>query len=107
MTEAQSIVEDFVFAYKEWLDNGAPEGQPFMRGDDLEQNMYHVAKDALGDVPVLMEAREAIRALYQQFGLDKFFPFNNDVLTWLDEVVNDKYHTNKEMLKWVSQITSD
>lgn len=39
MTTPEEIVEDFIFSYKGWLDDGSPEGKPFMRGDDLEQNM--------------------------------------------------------------------
>lgn len=111
----QNIVEDFIFSYKHWLDAKAPEGKPFSRSDDLEQNMVDVLNTALGKDHELIEpSKKLLKDLFRSHGLDPHFPFHQDskksinvyIHDWLADVLGDTYHTNKRMLTWIGKITS-
>lgn len=111
----QDIVEDFIFSYKHWLDAKAPEGKPFSRGDDLEQNMTVDLNTALGKGHELIEpSKLLLRDLFRSHGLDPHFPFHQDpkksiniyIHDWLVDVLGDDFHTNKRMLTWIGKITS-
>jgi hypothetical protein len=107
MTEAQTTVEDFIYAYKDWLDAGAPQDQPFSRSDDLEQNLRMEMNKVMKGNPFVEECCTTLRNFYKSTGLnDPYFPFNSNSLEWMDEVINDKYHLNKRMITWITNITS-
>ena len=115
MTEAQTTVEDFIYAYKDWLDAGAPQDQPFSRSDDLEQNLRMEMNKVMKGNPFVEECCMTLQQCFVSSGLDKHFPFNcppsqtkqeTGVLVWIDELINDRFHLNKEMVKWITNITS-
>ena len=111
----QDIVEDFIFTYKHWLDSGAPDGKPFTRCDDLEQNMTDALNTTLGkDHDLIEPSKKLLKNLFRSHGLDPHFPFHQDpkksinvyIHDWLADVLGDTYHTNKRMLSWIGKITS-
>lgn len=94
-------LKEFYRAYKEWLDSGAPNYQPFERHVGLCSNITKFCEKKDLDVSVYMDIyREMIRQ-FRQAGLSGGFPFG--VLEYHREHSNGTQHLNTARIKWVEE----
>lgn len=92
---------EFYKAYSDWVDYGAPEGEPFSRRIGLCGSLclYLTSKCCICQVRDM-----ALRLMKSQFikaGLSRDYPFNNADNSYRMESINGTIHTNKNRVAWV------
>ena len=96
-------LSEFYKAYSDWIDSGAPEGEPFSRRGGLCGSIFLYA--AMNGYPV--SERSALllvmRVQFIKAGLDRNYPFNNKDNPYDEETINGLIHTNNERVTWVKK----
>lgn len=90
--QAESILRNFYSAYGEWIDSGAPDGNPFMRGAGLCANLFDY---------VTSLALEGLHAEFVAAGLGEKLPFNASEAEFKSESGRGECHTNPARVAWV------
>lgn len=94
---------EFYEAYSDWIDDGAPEGEPFSRRVGLCGSvcLYLKSKGCNfreREVALLLMRKQFIKA-----GLSRDYPFNNADNSYYLESIDGAIHTNKNRMAWVKR----
>lgn len=92
----------FYIAYRDWLDAGAPNYEPFARHDGLCSNigrLYKVEKP--GDTTLRRRLRDELSAQFRAARLDSTFPFGERSYHMRHD--KDSQHLHKPRVKWVRE----
>lgn len=92
----------FYRAYRDWLDAGAPEFEPFARFDGLCCNisrLYRLEKP--GDMELRKRLRDELGAQFRAAGLSDTFPFGERSYYLRHD--KDSQHLHKPRVKWVRE----
>ena len=96
-------LSDFYKAYSDWIDAGAPEGEPFSRRVGLCASMcLHLKWKGCNP----REREVALFLMKSQFikaGLSRDYPFNNAENSYYEEGINGTMHTNSDRIAWVKK----
>lgn len=87
-------LREFYQAYADWVDAGAPDGNPFRREWGLCTNLYFFG---YCDDDLLYEMSKQFEAA----GLDPELPFNKDWDDYAREYKEDGSHLNAVRIQWV------
>lgn len=92
---------DFYKAYSDWIDAGAPEGEPFSRRSGLCGSLCSYLTSKGCRFPVRDMALQLMKSQFIKAGLSRDYPFNNADNSYCLESINGEIHTNKNRLAWV------
>lgn len=94
---------EFYEAYSDWIDAGAPEGEPFSRRIGLCGSLclYLTSKGCI--CPVRDMALQLMKSQFIKAGLSRDYPFNNADNSYYMESINGTIHTNKNRVAWVKK----
>jgi hypothetical protein len=96
------LLTQFYRAYVAWIDDGAPEGIVFTRGNGLCSNLIRFIR---GVTDSLCTRRMVGNEMYGQFrtafaAKDWGFPFNDNDSTYWTESGIYQCHLNQDRIKW-------
>lgn len=94
----EKTLKGYYQAYADWLDNGAPEFEPFNRGLGLCHNVDFYCGDEY--LQFVGDLREEQDALFEDAELDEIYPFGGRE-TFYEEMETDTSYLNKERVAWV------
>ena len=95
--------EELTALYKEylkWLEQGAPDKEPFFRDAGLCHNLIIRAFIVDGNEAAMRVSVELRSQLYAAFA-SPTYPFNADSRDYLNEANSKKCHLNPKRIKWV------
>lgn len=94
----------FYRAYLAWLEAGAPEGMPFLRGLGLCSSVPDVVTRAYS-----YDVRQEMKRQFREAGLNSTLPFNShpgateDLPNYGDECNSGACHLNPKRIAWVRE----
>ena len=91
---------DFYLDYKQWLDMGAPSGNPFWRHCGLCNNLS-VWVHGVG-LKLSAPLRREMEAQFTDAGLSYMYPFNDKGTDYTDECNSAQVHLNDRRNQWVN-----
>lgn len=103
MLEQSPTLTEFYRAYRDWLDNGAPEQHPiFCRGDGLCLNCS-IWMDQTGNNASCIDTEMV--AQFRAAKLNGWLPFNTgeNTISYMYETRNYLCHLNPKRIRWVRE----
>jgi hypothetical protein len=102
------LMKQFLTAYIAWVESGAPvagdyglKSKNFSRDYGLCSNLYFWSNQAnLGDWYYNRVGME-LQDMLKYDGLSQSYPFNEDMIHYIQEGTKHKAHTNEKRLAWV------
>ena len=94
---------EFYEAYSDWIDAGAPEGEPFSRRVGLCGSLCLYLTSKCCEFPVRDMALQLMKSQFIKAGLNRDYTFNNAEKSYYVECVNGTIHTNKNRITWVKR----
>lgn len=94
---------DFYKAYSDWIDSGAPEGEPFSRRSGLCVALCSYLASKGCKFQVRDMALQLMKSQFIKAGLSRDYPFNNAYNSYYVESINGAIHTNKNRIAWVKE----
>ena len=91
----------FYKAYADWLDDGAPDDEPFSRNDGLCCNLKKVFLFGC-DLPTIFRLNCEMRNQFGNTKLNRQFPFGGE-RKYLRENLRGTMHLNPLRVKWVRE----
>lgn len=88
-------LKSFYLAYNAWLEEGAPEGQPFSRETGLCSNLEQFDVSLLAELQTQFSAGNFVREI---------FPFNPVAGSYDAEYKAGLCHLNPERIAWVKEM---
>lgn len=94
---------EFYRAYSDWIDDGAPESEPFSRRVGLCGSLCSYLASKGCRFPVRDMALQLMKSQFIKAGLSRDYPFNNADNSYCLESINGEIHTNKNRIAWVKR----
>lgn len=94
---------EFYEAYSDWIDYGAPEGEPFSRRVGLCGSLCSYLASKGCKFPARDMALQLMKSQFIKAGLSRDYPFNNADNSYRMESINVTIHTNKNRVAWVKR----
>lgn len=94
---------EFYEAYSDWIDDGAPEREPFSRRVGLCGSLCSYLTSKGCKFPVRDMALQLMKSQFIKAGLSRDYPFNNVDNSYRMESINGTIHTNKNRVAWVKR----
>lgn len=94
---------EFYEAYSDWIDDGAPESEPFSRRIGLCGSLCLYLTSKGCRFPVRDMALQLMKSQFIKAGLSSDYPFNNADNSYCLESINGAIHTNKNRIAWVKR----
>lgn len=94
---------EFYESYSDWIDSGAPEGEPFSRRSGLCGSLCSYLTSKGCRFPVMDMALQLMKSQFIKAGLNRDYPFNNQDNSYYMECIDGLIHTNKNRIAWVKR----
>lgn len=94
---------EFYEAYSDWIDDGAPESEPFSRRVGLCGSLCSYLASKGCRFLVRDMALQLMKSQFIKAGLNRDYPFNNRDNPYYMESINGLIHTNKNRIAWVKK----
>ena len=92
---------EFYEAYSDWIDAGAPEGDPFGRRVGLCASLCLYLKGKCCNPREREVALFLMKSQFTKAGLSRDYPFNNADNSYYLESIDGAIHTNKNRVAWI------
>ena len=92
---------EFYEAYSDWIDYGAPEGEPFSRRIGLCGSLCLYLTNKGCRFPERDMALQLMKSQFTKAGLSRDYPFNNADNSYYLESIDGKINANKNRVAWV------
>lgn len=94
-------LSEFYRAYSDWIDDGAPEGEPFSGRVGLCGSVCLYLKSKGCNFREREMALFLMRKQFIKANLNRDYPFNNRDNSYYMESIDGLIHTNKNRVAWV------
>lgn len=95
------LLTQFYQEYNTWLENGAPDKQPFQRNAGLCWNLSMVFEPTKKDADLWEEIKKEMECQFYESGLGQITPFNDLENRYDDEARWYTSHKNEKRIQWV------
>jgi hypothetical protein len=94
------LLKRFLQSWIDWIDAGAPQGEPFSRNTGLCANVYDWTIECDLDIDAITKILRELRKTFRADNLHPMTPFGGNVV-YLKETETATQHLNAERLAWV------
>lgn len=94
---------EFYKAYSDWIDAGAPEGEPFSRRSGLCGSLCLYLTSKGYRFPARDMTLQLMKSQFIKAGLSRDYPFNHAENSYYVECIDGSIHINKNRIAWVKK----